>query len=68
MEDYEKLLTELCTSVEDFILWKKVLREELRSEDIDDRKYYFAATKTEIEEAVKRIQTIITRMRKQSSE
>ena len=55
MTYYEKLLAELCTDAEDFDVWKSVLEEELRSEDIMDRDCYWAVGKPAIEEALSRV-------------
>lgn len=55
MTYYEKVLEELCTGVEDLNVWRKVLEAELRSDDIEDRGCYWAASKAQIEDALARV-------------
>lgn len=55
MEYYEKVLTELCMDVEDLKIWKGELEAELRRDDIENRDCYWAASKKQIEGALKRV-------------
>ena len=55
MEHYEKVLAELCTDAEDLNVWRKVLEDELRSDDIADRGCYWAASKAQIKDTLARV-------------
>ncbi|MDE0526899.1 MAG: hypothetical protein OXI27_10015 [Thaumarchaeota archaeon] len=52
---YENLLAELCADAEDFDVWRGVLEDELRDDDIEDRGCYWAVDKAGIEEALSRV-------------
>ena len=53
---YEDVLAKLCTHTGDLNVWKGVLEDELRRDDIDDRVCYWAARRGQIEESLARVQ------------
>ena len=64
MPSYEKLLTDLCTNVEDFNVWKGMLEYVLESDDIEKRECYWAVNKKNIEDIRKYVIKKIAKLNK----